>query len=93
MEQDPVFKRSNTELSLDQQRERTFLLVKRLFEYDFLGDDVLYENPYRAQTFIEATAAYDFSVSGKYALSALVGLHSYTVQLGHIGFLRTAKFI
>ncbi|KAG7265992.1 LOW QUALITY PROTEIN: hypothetical protein CRUP_029603 [Coryphaenoides rupestris] len=68
LENDPIFARQPGEdLSLEKKRELTFLRVKQLFRYNFLGEYQL--DPQKILVFNDCLSMYDASVSAKYGLS------------------------
>ncbi|XP_013380752.1 peroxisomal acyl-coenzyme A oxidase 3-like [Lingula anatina] len=69
LEADPLFSRSYEQLTIDQVREVTFLRTKKLFEYNFLPVDSMYENPVLGMTLTDALTSYDPALSAKYSLN------------------------
>lgn len=72
LENDPLFARSIDTPSVEMCRELTFKRCKRLFEYDFLSDDMLFQNPLFYKELNECLGQYDWSVAAKYQLSRQV---------------------
>ena len=72
LEQDPVFARSYSSDSIEEDRRKTFLRVKRLFEYDFLPTELIMQNPVLPKVLVEILGDYDWSVSAKYMLNLQV---------------------
>ncbi|XP_007889669.1 peroxisomal acyl-coenzyme A oxidase 3 [Callorhinchus milii] len=70
MENDPVFARQPGEdLTLEKQRELTFLRCRRLFEYDILTLEEAMQNPLQAVAISDCFGMYDWSLSVKYFLN------------------------
>lgn len=69
MEKDPIFSQSMITESLEEQRRKTFLRVKRLFEYDLLNDDEIFSNPLKHKIFTDSLGMYDWSVMAKFQLN------------------------
>ena len=69
MEKDPLFSQPMETPSLDKYREMNFLRCKRLFEYDFIDDQRVFENPLRHKIFTDSLGMYDWSLSAKYQLN------------------------
>ena len=64
--------RTHAPESMEENRRLTFLRVKRLFEYDFLPEDELFQDPLKGKEFLEIIGMYDWSVSMKYQLDVQV---------------------
>ncbi|XP_063396634.1 peroxisomal acyl-coenzyme A oxidase 3-like [Mytilus trossulus] len=69
LEKDPIFSQSMITESLEEQRRKTFLRVKRLFEYDLLNDDEIFSNPLKHKIFTDSLGMYDWSVMAKFQLN------------------------
>ncbi|MBN3316038.1 ACOX3 oxidase, partial [Atractosteus spatula] len=70
LENDPLFARQPGEdLSLERQREMTFLRCKQLFKYDFLTAQDVMENPLKTIALNDCLGMYDWSLSSKYFLN------------------------
>uniref|UniRef100_UPI00358E446A peroxisomal acyl-coenzyme A oxidase 3-like n=1 Tax=Myxine glutinosa TaxID=7769 RepID=UPI00358E446A len=70
LEQDPLFaRRPGEEVSLERQRELSFLRCRRLFEYNFLTLQELLVYPLKGSALSRCLGMYDFSLLGKYFLS------------------------
>ncbi|XP_064612616.1 peroxisomal acyl-coenzyme A oxidase 3-like isoform X2 [Liolophura sinensis] len=69
LENDPLFARSIETQSLEMTRELTFKRCKRLFEYDFLTDDMLFQNPLFYRGLNDCLGQYDWSLSAKVQLT------------------------
>ena len=68
LENDPVFQRPLGAENVEDTRRDCFRRTRRLFEYDFLRDDVLFGNPMRASAFTTAVGMYDWSLTARYML-------------------------
>ena len=68
-EQDPLFSQSMVTESLEEQRRKTFLRVKRLFEYAMVNDDAVFVNPLKHKIFIDCLGMYDWALMAKYHLT------------------------
>lgn len=68
LENDPLFAHTVETLPIEKQRELAFQRCKRLFEYDFLTDDELFENPIKNKIMRDCISMYDLSVGVKYIL-------------------------
>lgn len=69
LEKDPLFARTLESESLERTRELAFLRTKRLFEYDFLTQNEIFQNPLKHQMQTEALGMYDWSMAAKYTLN------------------------
>lgn len=69
LEKDPVFSQSLVTESMEEQRRKTFLRVKRLFEYNMINDDEVFSNPLKHKIFTDSLGMYDWSVMAKFQLS------------------------
>uniref|UniRef100_A0A8C4R0S0 Acyl-coenzyme A oxidase n=1 Tax=Eptatretus burgeri TaxID=7764 RepID=A0A8C4R0S0_EPTBU len=79
LEQDPLFaRRPGEEVSLERQRELSFLRCRRLFEYNFLTLQELLVSPLKGSALSRCLGMYDFSVLGKYFLS--IGMFVNTLK-------------
>ena len=73
MENDGVFaKQNDDDRSLETARDRVFLQVKRLFEYNFFSEKVILKNPRFAQDLICALGSYDWATYARYTLNLQV---------------------
>ena len=68
-EQDPIFSQSMVTESLEEQRRKTFLRVKRLFEYDMVNDSTVFVNPMKHKIFTDCLGMYDWALMAKYQLT------------------------
>ncbi|XP_053921487.1 peroxisomal acyl-coenzyme A oxidase 3 isoform X4 [Cuculus canorus] len=69
LESDPLFARHPGEdLSREKYQELTFLRCKRLFEYDFLTQQEILENPLKMLNMVICIGMYDWSPSLQYFL-------------------------
>lgn len=70
MEQDPLFDRSQeTNMPIGKKRELTFLRIRRFFEYNFLTEEQIFENPMLAREMTTCIPMYDMALSHKYQLN------------------------
>ena len=67
-----MFGRQTLSSSIKDYRERVFLQVKRLFEYDPVPEEEFYMNPIKEFLLIEMLGLYDFSLYERYALNLMV---------------------
>ena len=74
MEKDPLFARTLENESLERVRELAYLRVKKLFEYNFLTENEIFQNPLKHQMLTEALGMYDWSMAAKYQLNVEVTL-------------------
>lgn len=74
LEKDPIFHKSRETLTVEKQREQTFRRCKRLFEYDFVTEQEIFENPLKHQMFTDTLGMYDWSLLAKYQLDTEVYL-------------------
>ena len=74
---DPLFATPSAELTFDQKRELTFQRAKRLYEYDFLSEDVFLTYPMKICALQMALQSLDGSLLPTYTLNTEV-----RVQLG-----------
>ena len=72
MEKDPLFARTLENESLERVRELAYLRVKKLFEYNFLTENEIFQNPLKHQMLTEALGMYDWSMAAKYQLNVEV---------------------
>ncbi|XP_045172714.2 peroxisomal acyl-coenzyme A oxidase 3-like [Mercenaria mercenaria] len=68
-EKDPLFHKSKETLLVEKQRELNFLRAKKLFEYQFLTDDDIFQNPLKHQIMTDCLGMYDWSLCAKYQLN------------------------
>ncbi|XP_046840854.1 peroxisomal acyl-coenzyme A oxidase 3-like [Xenia sp. Carnegie-2017] len=66
LSKDPLFTQSTKGLSVDEKRHLTWLRLKRLIEYDFMGD--VWENPYKVHAFTDAVGSINWGLATKYQL-------------------------
>ncbi|KAI1303208.1 Peroxisomal acyl-coenzyme A oxidase 3 [Halotydeus destructor] len=93
-EKDPLFAQSPwQELSRDEQRRISFIRLKRLFEYNFVTEEDMIENPMLVPAYIQCLAQYDLSLAARKFLSL-----DYFVQSArtsgskqHVQFIRDVK--
>ena len=69
LENDPIFSQSMVTESLEEQRRKTFLRVKRLFEYDIINDNEVFGNPLKHKIFTDSLGMYDWSLMAKFQLN------------------------
>ena len=69
LEKDPIFSQSMVTESLEEQRRKTFLRVKRLFEYNLINDDEVFSNPLKHKIFTDSLGMYDWSLMAKFQLN------------------------
>lgn len=69
LEKDPLFSQSLVTESLEEQRRKTFLRVKRLFEYELINDTEVFGNPLKHKIFTDSLGMYDWSLMAKFQLS------------------------
>lgn len=82
LEKDPLFRREDDfKLSFDELRRVTMKRCQRVFEYDFINENDIMSNPMKAQVFIDALGAYDWSTSAKYTLNQTVRYDLIDFQL------------
>lgn len=55
-------------------RELTFRRAKKLFEYQFLTDDDIFQNPLKHQMMTDCLGMYDWALAAKHQLNTEVGL-------------------
>ena len=67
---DPLFAPPTGDLTMAQKRELTFERTKRLYEYDFLPEDVFLSCPMKAHALQVALLSLDSSLLPSYTLSA-----------------------
>ena len=63
---DPLFQRTTRGLSIEEKRRLTFLRIRRLVEYDFMGD--IGENPLNIYTMTDALGSINWGMSAKFQL-------------------------
>lgn len=66
MVKDPLFLETTQGLSIEEKRRLTFLRVKRLVEYDFLGE--LGENPSNVHALTDAIGSLNWGLFAKFQL-------------------------
>ncbi|XP_029640510.1 peroxisomal acyl-coenzyme A oxidase 3 [Octopus sinensis] len=94
LEQDPLFDRSQeVDKSLEELRELSFLRVRRLFEYNFLSDELLFKNPLFAWIMIGCILMYDTALSHKYQLNVnmFAGVIQASGTARHQSFVEKCK--
>nr|XP_033806000.1 peroxisomal acyl-coenzyme A oxidase 3 [Geotrypetes seraphini]XP_033806010.1 peroxisomal acyl-coenzyme A oxidase 3 [Geotrypetes seraphini]XP_033806019.1 peroxisomal acyl-coenzyme A oxidase 3 [Geotrypetes seraphini]XP_033806029.1 peroxisomal acyl-coenzyme A oxidase 3 [Geotrypetes seraphini] len=90
LENDPLFAHhSDGDLSLERQRELTFLRCKRIMEYDFLTMDETMDQPLKLLMLFNCLAMYDMSLVVKYLLNCQV----FTNTVASTGSERHSKFV
>ena len=77
MEKDPLFARTLENESLERIRELAYMRVKKLFEYNFLTENEIFQNPLKHQMLTEALGMYDWSMAAKYQLNVEVTPYRY----------------
>uniref|UniRef100_A0A663LLJ2 Acyl-coenzyme A oxidase n=1 Tax=Athene cunicularia TaxID=194338 RepID=A0A663LLJ2_ATHCN len=76
LESDPLFvHHPGEELSREKYQELTFLRCKRLFEYDFLTQQEIIENPLKIFHMVLCIGMYDWSPCIQYLLHCAVSTH------------------
>ena len=83
LEKDPLFVRSNSSLSRDEQRRMNMKRCNKIVEYNFLTEDEIMERPLLAQVYIDTLGAYDWSFSAKYLLNATVCRYYSKKKMGY----------
>ncbi|XP_069134207.1 peroxisomal acyl-coenzyme A oxidase 3-like [Argopecten irradians] len=78
LEKDPLFSQPMVTENVEKQRESTFYRCKRLFEYNFLTDDDLFENPLKHKMLTDCLGMFNWSLGAKYQLN--VEMTGGTVQ-------------
>ncbi|KAK6493791.1 peroxisomal acyl-coenzyme A oxidase 3-like [Huso huso] len=92
LENDLVFARQPGEdVSVEKQRELTFLRCKQLFKHNFLTADEIMQNPFKATALNDCLGMYDWSVSAKYFLNTQASMFGGTV--GNSGSKRHEQFV
>ena len=66
LEKDPLFKQTTRGLSIEEKRRITFLRIKRLVEYDFLGE--IGENFFSIFAFADAIGSLNWGLFAKFQL-------------------------
>lgn len=74
LSKDPLFTQSTKGLSVDEKRHLTWLRIKRLIEYDFMGD--VWENPYKVHAFTDAVGSINWGLATKYQLQFQVNFQN-----------------
>ena len=72
---DPLFRRTTRGLSIEEKRRLTFWRIKRLVEYDFLGE--IGENPFRIPAFADAIGSLNWGLFTKFQLHNQVNEITY----------------
>ncbi|KFV76221.1 Peroxisomal acyl-coenzyme A oxidase 3, partial [Dryobates pubescens] len=81
LENDPLFAHHPGEdLCREKYQELTFLRLKRLFEYEFVTQQEVMENPLKLLTMIASVGMYDWSVCIQYCLHCGVSFSFYFTQ-------------
>ncbi|MGH0164963.1 UNVERIFIED_CONTAM: hypothetical protein FKN15_048087 [Acipenser sinensis] len=90
LENDLVFARQPGEdVSVEKQRELTFLRCKQLFKHNFLTADEIMQNPFKATALNDCLGMYDWSVSAKYFLNTQM----FGGTVGNSGSKRHEQFV
>ncbi|MGH0178553.1 UNVERIFIED_CONTAM: hypothetical protein FKN15_012831 [Acipenser sinensis] len=90
LENDLVFARQPGEdVSVEKQRELTFLRCKQLFKHNFLAADEIMQNPFKATALNDCLGMYDWSVSAKYFLNTQM----FGGTVGNSGSKRHEQFV
>jgi acyl-CoA oxidase len=63
---DPLFQQTTRGLSIEEKRRLTFLRIKRLVEYDFLGE--IGENPFKVHAITDAIGSINWGLFAKFQL-------------------------
>jgi len=69
---DPLFAIPKKDLTLDEERELSFKRSKRLVEYEFLTDEMTFDNPRKKLAFVSALLILDVGAIISLQLSAEV---------------------
>ena len=69
---DPVFAIPQKDLTLNEERELSFMRSKRLMEYQFLTDEMTFQNPRKKNAFVSALLVVDVGAIISLQLSAEV---------------------
>ena len=80
---DPLFRRPEKELSIDEMRRLSFQQLKRVAEYDFLTDNEMAADPLKARAIYNCLGAYDWSLSIAHSLHFGVSPLHLTLQLDY----------
>ena len=59
-------------MPIGKKRELTFLRIRRLFEYNILTEEQIFENPMLAREMTTCIPMYDMALSHKYQLNVNV---------------------
>ncbi|KAK1175502.1 hypothetical protein AOXY_G164 [Acipenser oxyrinchus oxyrinchus] len=90
LENDLVFARQPGEdVSVEKQRELTFLRCKQLFKHNFLAADEIMQNPFKTTALNDCLGMYDWSVSAKYFLNTQM----FGGTVGNSGSKRHEQFV
>ncbi|XP_033891183.3 peroxisomal acyl-coenzyme A oxidase 3 isoform X1 [Acipenser ruthenus] len=90
LENNLVFARQPGEdVSVEKQRELTFLRCKQLFKHNFLTADEIMQNPFKATALNDCLGMYDWSVSAKYFLNTQM----FGGTVGNSGSKRHEQFV
>ena len=79
LEKDALFSRGFGTPSLEDQRKLSFQRVRRLYEYNFLPDEELFQNPLRHQVLTNCIGSFDWTVAAKMSLNSEV-FHIYLLS-------------
>lgn len=89
LENDPLFSRGFGTQSLEDQRKLSFQRVKRIYEYDFLPDEELYQNPIKHQVLTNCIGSYDWTIAAKMSLN----FEMFAGTISSTGSTRHAHFV
>lgn len=94
LEQDPIFDRcQESNMPIGKKRELTFLRSRRLFEYNLLSEEQIFENPMLAREMSTCMPMYDLSLAHKYQLhvNMFAGVLQSSGSARHKSFFEKSK--
>ncbi|WAR02638.1 ACOX3-like protein [Mya arenaria] len=66
---DPLFHKPKQTIPVEEMRELNFKRAKKLFEYDFITDDDIFQNPLKHQMMTDCLGMYDWALCAKSQLN------------------------
>ncbi|XP_052800713.1 peroxisomal acyl-coenzyme A oxidase 3-like [Mya arenaria] len=69
LERDPLFHKPKQTIPVEEMRELNFKRAKKLFEYDFITDDDIFQNPLKHQMMTDCLGMYDWALCAKSQLN------------------------